>query len=44
LPEPDHAVAKDVAGKMGFESAVALRDVLSEQMRAIREAYLRILD
>ena len=43
LPEPDHVVARDVARKMGFESALVLRDVLSEQMRSIREAYLRIL-
>jgi glutamate-ammonia-ligase adenylyltransferase len=43
LPSPDHPTARDVATKMGFESAEALRTVLVEQMRGIREAYNRIL-
>jgi [glutamine synthetase] adenylyltransferase / [glutamine synthetase]-adenylyl-L-tyrosine phosphorylase len=43
LPDPDHPTAKDVATKMGFESALALRETLVEQMQAIREAYDRIL-
>jgi glutamate-ammonia-ligase adenylyltransferase len=43
LPDPDHPTAKDVATKMGFESAQVLRQVLTEQMQAIREAYNRIL-
>ena len=43
LPNPDHPTAKDVATKMGFESAQALREVLTEQMHSIREAYHRIL-
>ncbi|HEY6802977.1 MAG TPA: hypothetical protein VI306_05295 [Pyrinomonadaceae bacterium] len=43
LPSPDHPTTKDVATKMGFESAEALRTVLVEQMRGIREAYNRIL-
>jgi len=44
LPNPDHPTAKDVATKMGFESASGLGEVLAEQMRSIREAYNRILD
>lgn len=44
LPDPDHQTAKDVATKMGFESARALREVLAEQMHSIRGAYNRILD
>jgi [glutamine synthetase] adenylyltransferase / [glutamine synthetase]-adenylyl-L-tyrosine phosphorylase len=43
LPDPNHPTAKDVATKMGFGSAPALLETLSEQMRAIREAYNRIL-
>jgi glutamate-ammonia-ligase adenylyltransferase len=43
LPDPDHPTARDVATKMGFESAEALREVLTGQMRSIREAYNRIL-
>jgi glutamate-ammonia-ligase adenylyltransferase len=44
LPTPDHPTAKDVASKMGFESAEALREVLVGQMQNIREAYNRILE
>ena len=44
LPNPDHPTAKDVATKMGFESASGLGEVLADQMRSIREAYNRILD
>jgi [glutamine synthetase] adenylyltransferase / [glutamine synthetase]-adenylyl-L-tyrosine phosphorylase len=43
LPDPNHQTARDVAIKMGFESAAALRQVLLEQMRSIRDAYNRIL-
>ena len=43
LPAPDHPTAKDVATKMGFDSAEALREVLLGQMENIREAYNRIL-
>jgi [glutamine synthetase] adenylyltransferase / [glutamine synthetase]-adenylyl-L-tyrosine phosphorylase len=43
LPDPDHPTANDVATKIGFESAQSLRQILSEQMQAIREAYNRIL-
>jgi glutamate-ammonia-ligase adenylyltransferase len=44
LPPPDHPITRDVATKMGFESADGLRDVLSSHMRSIREAYDRILE
>jgi glutamate-ammonia-ligase adenylyltransferase len=43
LPDPDHATARDVATKLGFESAKGLREVLTDQMHAIREAYNHIL-
>ena len=43
LPDPDHATARDVAKKMGFESAEGLGEVLTDQMQSIREAYNRIL-
>ena len=43
LPDPDHATARDVATKMEFESAEELGEVLTDQMRSIREAYNRIL-
>ncbi|PYS73575.1 MAG: hypothetical protein DMF69_04385, partial [Acidobacteria bacterium] len=43
LPESDHPTARDVATKMGFESAVTLRQILTEQMNSIREAYTRIV-
>jgi glutamine synthetase adenylyltransferase len=43
LPESDHPTARDVATKMGFESAVTLRQILTEQMNSIRDAYTRIV-
>jgi len=43
LPGPDHPTATDVATQLGFDSAEALREVLVEQMRGIREAYNRII-
>jgi [glutamine synthetase] adenylyltransferase / [glutamine synthetase]-adenylyl-L-tyrosine phosphorylase len=43
LPNPDHVVASDVAARMGFASSSELQQTLTEQMRAIREAYNRIL-
>jgi glutamate-ammonia-ligase adenylyltransferase len=43
LPSPDHPTATDVATQIGFDSAEALREVLVEQMRGIREAYNRII-
>ena len=43
LPDPNHAAAKDVATRVGFESVDAMQQTLSEQMADIREAYHRIL-
>jgi [glutamine synthetase] adenylyltransferase / [glutamine synthetase]-adenylyl-L-tyrosine phosphorylase len=43
LPEPDHPISRDVAVKLGFDSAAALQEALNEQMRSIRQAYERIL-
>jgi glutamate-ammonia-ligase adenylyltransferase len=43
LPDPDHASATDVARKLGFDSAFALRETLVDQMKAIRSAYNNIL-
>jgi len=43
LPDSDHPTARDVASKMGFESAVTLRQILTEQMNSIRDAYTRIV-
>jgi hypothetical protein len=44
LPDPNHVTTKDVATKMGFDSPSALQETLIEQMKAIREAYNRILE
>ncbi len=44
LPDPEHPTSGDVAIKLGFDSAVSLRQVLMEQMKSIREAYNRILE
>ena len=43
LPDPNHATARDVAVRMGFTSVSELQETLADQMRAIREAYNRIL-
>jgi [glutamine synthetase] adenylyltransferase / [glutamine synthetase]-adenylyl-L-tyrosine phosphorylase len=43
LPKPDHPVARDVALKLGYESAAALQETLADQMRLVRQAYERIL-
>lgn len=43
LPESDHQTARDVANKMGFESAAALHQTLATQMKDIRDAYNRIV-
>lgn len=43
VPKADHAIAKDVSKKLGFESAERLQETLSEQMRLIRESYDRVL-
>jgi glutamate-ammonia-ligase adenylyltransferase len=43
LPDPNHVTARDVAGRMGFESVAELQQTLIEQMEAIRDSYNRIL-
>lgn len=43
LPETDHPVSKDVAVKLGFESAERLQEMLVGHMRTIRTAYERIV-
>lgn len=43
LPDPDHVIARDVASRMGFDP-VELQETLVQQMKAIREAYNRILE
>jgi len=44
LPDPNHVAAKDVATRAGFSSVSEMQQTLTEQMRAIRETYNRILD
>jgi glutamate-ammonia-ligase adenylyltransferase len=44
LPDPNHVAAKDVATRAGFESVAEMHETVTEQMRAIREAYTRILN
>jgi [glutamine synthetase] adenylyltransferase / [glutamine synthetase]-adenylyl-L-tyrosine phosphorylase len=44
LPKADHPVARDVAVKLGYESADELHQTLAHRMRAIRESYERILN
>ena len=44
LPDPNHVAAKDVATRAGFGSVAEMHETVSEQMRAIREAYTRILN
>jgi glutamine synthetase adenylyltransferase len=44
LPDPNHVAAKDVATRAGFTSVSEMQETVTEQMRAIREAYNRILD
>jgi glutamate-ammonia-ligase adenylyltransferase len=43
LPDPNHPTAKDVATRVGFESASELQASLADQMQAIRAAYQRIV-
>ena len=43
LPDPNHAAAKDVATREGFESVYEMQQTLTDQMQAIRAAYNRIL-
>jgi [glutamine synthetase] adenylyltransferase / [glutamine synthetase]-adenylyl-L-tyrosine phosphorylase len=42
LPATDHAALRDIAKKLGFDSATALNETLVENMKGIREAYDRI--
>ena len=44
LPDPNHFAAKDIATRAGFESVSEMQETLTEQMRAIRAAYNRILN
>jgi len=43
LPDPNHPTARDVATRTGFNSAADLQQTLTDQMKAIRAAYLRIV-
>jgi glutamate-ammonia-ligase adenylyltransferase len=43
LPDPNHAAAKDVATRVGFDSVDAMQETLTDQMKSIRAAYDRIL-
>jgi len=43
LPDPNHPTARDVATRVGFDSASELQASLTDQMQAIRAAYLRIV-
>ena len=43
LPDPNHPTARDVATRVGFDSASDLQASLTDQMQAIRAAYLRIV-
>jgi glutamate-ammonia-ligase adenylyltransferase len=42
LPSMDYPASKEIAKRMGFETAASLGETLRERMRAIREAYDRI--
>ena len=44
LPDPNHPAAKDVANRAGFATVSDMQQTLTEQMRAIREAYNHILN
>ena len=44
LPDPNHPYAKDVATRVGFGSAAEMQETLTDQMGAIRETYIRILN
>ena len=43
LPAADHAVTADIANRLGFQSAINLREMLLERMAAIRSTYLKIV-
>jgi len=42
LPSMDYPASKEIAKRLGFETAASLGEALRERMRAIREAYDRI--
>jgi glutamate-ammonia-ligase adenylyltransferase len=42
LPAPDHLALRDIARNLGYSSATALTEALSERMAGIRVAYERI--
>ncbi len=42
LPAVDHPALGDIAGRLGFESAAVLNEILVERMGLIRETYDRI--
>ena len=42
LPSMDYPAFKEIAKRLGFETAASLSETLRERMRAIREAYDRI--
>jgi len=44
LPKADHPVARDVAVKLGYESAAELHQAVDHNMKSIRESYKRIVD
>lgn len=44
LPSTNYPAFREIASRLGFESAAALSETLQEQMRAIREAYNRITE
>jgi glutamate-ammonia-ligase adenylyltransferase len=44
LPKPDHPVARDVAVKLGYESAAELQRAVDQKMESIRESYKRIVE
>lgn len=44
LPSADHPLFGEIATRLGFESVEALHETLTTHMRAIREAYSRIID
>jgi glutamate-ammonia-ligase adenylyltransferase len=43
LPDPNHVTARDVAARMGFATVSELQETLTDRMKAIREAYNRIV-
>jgi glutamate-ammonia-ligase adenylyltransferase len=44
LPSVDYPVSREIAKRLGFETAASLSETLRERMRAIRDAYDRITE